>query len=87
MALLVTIYNNVINGQWSSSTPPTVASHPDLSLPASIGSISSAAAASAQATVLSGWQVLVHGTTVRDEAQAQLEVSGKTTVCSQRQDQ
>lgn len=37
--------------------------------------------------MLGGRQVLVHGPAVRDEAQAQLEVSGQTAVRGQRQDQ
>lgn len=68
---------------------PNFTSHPDLSLPAAISSVSAAtaAAASTEATVLSGWQVLVHGPAVRDKAQAQLKVSSKAAVCSQRKDQ
>lgn len=62
-------------------------SHPDLSLPTAICSISSTTAAGAQATVLGGRQILVHSPAVWDEAQAQLKVSGQAAVCSQCQDQ
>lgn len=54
---------------------PSIISHPNFSLPTPISSISTAAAASAKATVMGGWKVLVHGPAVRDEAQAQLKVS------------
>lgn len=62
-------------------------SHPDLSLPAAIGSNSPTAAAGAQAAMLGGRQVLVHGPAVWDEAQAQLEMSGQPAVCGQCQNQ
>lgn len=54
---------------------PSIISHPNFSLPTPISSISTAAAASAKATVMGGWKVLVHSPAVRDEAQAQLKVS------------
>lgn len=63
-----------------------ILSHPDLSLPAALSPISTPAAARAQASMLGGWEVLVHGPAVWDEAQAQLEVSGQTAVCGQCQD-
>lgn len=66
---------------------PIFTSHPDLSLPAAIGSSSPTAAAGAEAAMLGGWQVLVHGPAVWDEAQAQLEMSGQPAVRGQCQNQ
>lgn len=82
------------NGLFPPSHPPPIPhcllifiSHPDLSLPAAIGSNSPTAAAGAQAAMLGGRQVLVHGPAVWDEAQAQLEMSGQPAVCGQCQNQ
>lgn len=73
---------------FSGSFPnPSSLSHPDLPLPANVASVSPAAAAGAQAAMLGGWQVLVHGPAVWDEAQAQLEVPGQAAVRSQGEDQ
>lgn len=66
---------------------PNSVSHPNLPFPVPICPVSAAAAAGAQAAVLSGWQILVHGAAVGDEAQAQLKVTGQATVRSQGQDQ
>lgn len=65
----------------------SLSSHPDLPLPAPISPLPDPAAAGAQAAVLGGGQVLVHGPAVRDEAQAQLEVPGQAAVGGQRQNQ
>lgn len=62
-------------------------SHPDLSLPTTVSSTSTAAAPAAQASVLGGRLVLVHRPAVGDEAQAQLEVSGQAAIRRQCQDQ
>lgn len=77
----------ILNQCFPSLCPPNYMSHPNLPLSVSIGSVSAAAAAGAQAAVPSGWQVLVHSPAVGDEAQAQLEVAGQAAVRSQGQDQ
>lgn len=77
----------ILNQRFPSVCPPNSVSHPNLPLPISIGSVSVAAAAGAQAAVPSGWQVLVHGAAVGDEAKAQLKVASQAAVSSQGQDQ
>lgn len=51
------------------------------------GPLSATAAPWVPPSLARGWQVLVDGPAVGDEAHAQLEVSGEPAVCSQSQDQ